>query len=171
MGVANLGIGGNALLSEKAGFPSGQTRFSRDILNQTGVRYLIIFEGINDIAFSGITTEAAASARANAIIPALTSLGNQARARGIKPYAATITPFGTSSTYTATLDGIRQTVNSWIRNNTVFDGFIDFDAAVRDPANPVNLFSTYIYQNDGLHINTTGYQAMVNSVNLNLFTP
>ena len=100
VGVANLGIGANGLMGGNAGFPSGQTRFSRDILDQTGARYLIVFEGINDIAFSGITTEAAASARAAALITALTSLGDQARARGIKPFTATITPFGTSSIYT-----------------------------------------------------------------------
>ena len=169
VGVANLGIGTNRLLSGNAGFPSGQTRFSRDILNQTGARYLIVYEGVNDIAFSGITTETAASARATALITALTSLGNQARARGIKPYAATITPFGTISAYTPLLDGIRQTVNAWIRNNTVFDGFIDFDAVVRDPANPEDLLPAY--SKDGIHVNPTGYQAMVNSVNLNFFTP
>ncbi|MES2923300.1 MAG: SGNH/GDSL hydrolase family protein [Verrucomicrobiota bacterium] len=172
VGVANLGIGANGVLGQaSAGFPSGQARFSRDILNQTGVRYFIVFEGINDIAYSGITTPAAATARANDLIAAYTSLANQARARNIKPYAATITPFGTSGTYTATLESIRQTVNDWIRNNTVFDGHIDFDAVVRDPSAPSNLLPAYIYQNDGLHINTTGYQAMVNSVNLNLFTP
>ena len=116
VGVANLGIGTNTLLSGNPGFPSGQTRFGRDILNQTGARYLIIYMGVNDIAFSTITTEAAASVRATAIITALTSLGNQAHARGIKPYAATITPFGTISVYTPIRDGIRQTVNAWIRN-------------------------------------------------------
>lgn len=172
VGIANLGIGGNGVLGQgSAGFPSGQARFSRDILNQTGVRYCIVFEGINDIAYSGITTPAAATVRANDLIAAYTSLANQAKARNIRPYAATITPFGTSSTHTATLETIRQTVNDWIRNNTVFDGFIDFDAVVRDPSAPSNLLPAYIYQNDGLHINTTGYQAMVNSVNLNLFTP
>ncbi|MGL5019311.1 MAG: SGNH/GDSL hydrolase family protein [Luteolibacter sp.] len=172
VGVANLGIGGNGVLGQgNAGFPSGQARFSRDILNQTGVRYFIVFEGINDIAYSGITTPAVATARANELIAAYTSLANQARARNIKPYAATITPFGTSSTYTATLETIRQTVNNWMRNNTVFDGHIDFDAVVRDPSAPSNLLPAYIYQNDGLHINATGYQAMVNSINLNLFTP
>lgn len=172
VGVANLGIGGNGILGQgNAGFPSGQARFSRDILNQTGVRYFVVFMGINDIAFSGITTPAAATARANDLIAAYTNLANQAKARNIKPYAATITPFGTSGTYTATLESIRQTVNEWIRNNTVYDGFIDFDAVVRDPSAPSNLLPAYIYQNDGLHINATGYQAMVNSVNLSLFTP
>jgi lysophospholipase L1-like esterase len=172
VGIANLGIGANGVLGQGSpGFPSGQARFSRDILNQTGVRYFIVFEGINDIAYSGITTSAAATARANDLIVAYTSLANQARARNIKAYAATITPFGTSGTYTPTLESIRQTVNAWIRDNTVFDGSIDFDAVVRDPSNPSNLLPAYIYQNDGLHINTTGYQAMINSINPNLFTP
>ncbi|MEO5711904.1 MAG: SGNH/GDSL hydrolase family protein [Luteolibacter sp.] len=168
VGVANLGIGANGVLGQgSAGFPSGQARFSRDILNQTGVRYFIVFEGINDIAFSGITTPAAATTRANDLITAYTSLANQAHARNIKAYAATITPFGN----TGTLESIRQAVNDWIRNNTVFDGFIDFDAVVRDPSAPSNLLTAYLYQNDGLHINASGYQAMVNSVNLNFFKP
>jgi lysophospholipase L1-like esterase len=172
IGVANLGIGANGILGQgRAGFPSGQARFSRDILNQTGARYFVVFMGINDIAFSGITTPAAATARADALIAAYTSLAEQARARNIKPYAATITPFGTSGTYTATLESIRQTVNAWIRTNTVFDGHIDFDAVVRDPAAPSNLLPAYVYENDGLHINAAGYQAMVNSVNLDLFKP
>ena len=171
IGVANLGIGANGLLGGKAGFPSSQTRFESDILNQTGTRYFIVFMGINDIAFSGINTPAAATSRADALIAGYTGLASQARARNIKPYAATITPFGTSGTYTVTLEGIRQRVNDWIRNNTVFDGCIDFEAAVRDPAVPANLLPAYIYQNDGLHLNTDGYQAMVNAVNLNLFKP
>ncbi len=172
VGVTNLGIGANGVLGQgSAGFPSGQARFRRDILNQTGVRYFIVFMGINDIAYSGITTPAAATARANDLIAVYTGLANQARARNIKPYAATITPFGTSGTYTATLESIRQAVNEWIRTNSVFDGHIDFDAVVRDPSAPSNILPAYIYQNDGLHINATGYQAMVNSVNLNLFAP
>lgn len=171
VGVANLGIGANGLLGGNAGFPSGQARFERDVLTQTGTRYFIVFMGINDIAYSGITTPAAAAARADALIAAYTSLARQARTLNIKPYAATITPFGTSSTYTATLEGIRQTVNGWIRNNNVFENHIDFDAVVRDPANPTNLLPAYVYQNDGLHINTAGYQAMVDSVDLKLFAP
>jgi lysophospholipase L1-like esterase len=169
VGVANLGIGANALLSGREGFPSGQARFSHDILDQTGTRYFIVFQGINDIAFSGITTAAEATARAEALIAAYTSLANQARGRGIKSYAATITPFGGSGTYTATLESIRQKVNQWIRSNSVFDGSIDFDAVVRDPLAPEKLLPAYVYQEDGLHINTAGYQAMVDAVNLGLF--
>ena len=171
VGVANLGIGANGLLNGNPGFPSGQARFERDIVEQTGVRYFIVFMGINDIAFSGVTTAEAAEARTDALIAAYTHLARQARARKIKSYAATITPFGTAGTYTATLESIRQTVNKWIRGNTEFDGFIDFDAVTRDPANPANLLPAYIYQNDGLHINAAGYQAMVDSMDLNLFVP
>ncbi|OHV42136.1 hypothetical protein BBK14_10935 [Parafrankia soli] len=54
--------------------------------------------------------------------------------------ASTITPASN-----AVIDGTgtapdgenyRQRINSWIRGQRLADGFVDFDAAVRDPADP-----------------------------------
>ena len=162
--VANMGIGGNGIFGGLG--PSAQNRFNRDVLQQTGTRYLIVFEGVNDI---GGVSDAGAPALATNMINAYTDFANQARARNIKPYIATITPFGTSGYYSTAHESARQTVNSWIRNNAAFDGFIDFDAAVRDPSTPVNLLPAY--SSDGLHLTPSGYQAMADAVNLNLFTP
>lgn len=165
VGIANMGIGGNAIFGGLG--PSAVNRFDRDVLQQTGTRYLIVFEGVNDL---GSVSSAGAPALATNLINTYTSFANQARARNIKPYIATITPFGANGYYTAARESARQTVNQWIRNNSVFDGFIDFDAAVRDPANPVNLLAAYNFQ-DGLHINPAGNQAMADAVNLSLFAP
>ena len=164
VGIANMGIGGNAIFGGLG--PSAVNRFNRDILQQTGVRYLIVFEGVNDI---GGVSEAGAPALATNLINAYTDFANQARAKNIKPFAATITPFGTSGYYSAAHESARQTINSWIRNNVAFDGYIDFDAAVRDPSAPVNLLPAY--SSDGLHLTPQGYQAMADAVNLNFFTP
>lgn len=164
VGVANLGIGGNAIFGGLG--PAAVNRFQRDVLQLTGARYLIVFEGVNDL---GGVSDANAPTLATNLINAYTDFANQARARNIKPYAATITPFGNSGYYTAAREAARQTINNWIRNNTAFDGFIDFDAAVRDPANPENLLPAY--NSDNLHLNPAGYQAMADAVNLNLFTP
>lgn len=161
--VANMGIGGNGIFGGLG--PSAQNRFNRDILQQTGVRYLIIFEGVNDL---GSASDAGAPTLATNLINAYSNFANQAKARNIKSYIATITPLGPGY-YTAAREAARQTVNNWARNNTVFDACIDFDAAVRDPSNTTNLLPAY--SSDGLHLNPLGYQAMADAVNLGLFQP
>jgi lysophospholipase L1-like esterase len=88
-------------------------------------------------------------------------------------YGATITPFGGNGYYTTLHELERQTVNAWFRTNTIYDGVLDFDVAARDPANPVNINPLYyngLNASDGLHMNPAGYQALADSINLNLFT-
>jgi lysophospholipase L1-like esterase len=160
--VVNMGIGGNAVLSGGLG-PTAMTRFDRDVLGQCGVRYLIIFEGVNDIG-SGTSSMATATNLVNAYI----QFANKAHAHGIRVYGATITPFGGSSYYSTLHEQERQFVNAWICTNTVFDGVIDFDAAVRDPANPANLLPAYD-TGDHLHLNPAGYRAMADAIELSMF--
>lgn len=160
--VVNMGIGGNAVLSGGLG-PTALARFDRDVLGQHGVRYLVIFEGVNDIG-SGASSMATATNLINAYI----QFANKAHAHGIKVYGATITPFGGSGYYSALHEQERQFVNAWIRTNTVFDAVIDFDAVVRDPANPVNLLPAYD-TGDHLHLNPAGYKAMADAIDLTLF--
>ncbi|MEO5916818.1 MAG: SGNH/GDSL hydrolase family protein [Luteolibacter sp.] len=161
--VANMGIGGNAIFGGLG--PAAVDRFDRDVLNQNGARYLIVFEGVNDL---GGVSDAGAPALATNLINAYTQFANKAHARNIRAYAATITPLGTGY-YTSARESARQTINNWIRTNAVFDGVIDFDAAVHDPSNPANLLPAY--SSDTLHLNPSGYQVMANAVNLGLFTP
>lgn len=161
--VANMGIGGNAVVSGGLG-PTATKRFDRDVLNQNGVRWLIIFEGVNDIG-----GDASGTVAAN-LIAAFTQFAAKARARNIRVYGATITPFGGNSYYSASHEAARQTVNSWIRTNSLYDAVMDFDAAARDPANPVNLLPAYD-SGDHLHLNPAGYQALANAIDLSLFWP
>ncbi|MCP5546630.1 MAG: SGNH/GDSL hydrolase family protein [Akkermansiaceae bacterium] len=158
--VGNMGIGGNAIFGGLG--PAATSRFERDVLELTGVRYFILFEGVNDI---GSFNDGNAASGAQNLINAYKDFAARAKARGIKSYAATITPLG--GYFTTARESARQTVNGYIRNNTDFDGFIDFDAAVRDPANPQVMLPAYSL--DGLHLNPTGLQAMADAVPLNLF--
>lgn len=165
--VVNMGIGGNAIFGGLG--PAAVDRFDRDVLNQSGVRYLIVFEGVNDIG-SGSSSMTTATNLVNAYI----QFANKAKARGIRAYGATITPFGGSGYYSTLHEAERQFVNSWLRTNTVFDGVIDFDAVVRDPANATRFkaeFHPGVNANDWLHLNPLGYQALADSIDLNLFAP
>ena len=99
-------------------------------------------------------------------------MAGQAKARGIRAYGATLTPFGGSGYYSELHEQERQYVNTWIRTNTVFDGVIDFDAAVRDPMTLTNFQAAYhsgLNANDWLHLNPAGYQAMADAIDLDLF--
>jgi len=162
--VVNMGIGANAVLGGSVtGGPSALARFDRDVLDTSGVRWLIVFEGVNDIG---------GGASAANLISAYTQFANQAHARNLRAYGATITPFGGSGYYTPAHETVRQTVNTWFRTNNLYDGVIDFDAAVRDPVTLTNFLSIYEnLDNDHLHLNGLGYEVMANAIDLNLFTP
>ena len=100
-------------------------------------------------------------------------MASKAKARGIRAYGATITPFGGSGYYSDLHEQERQYINTWIRTNTVFDGVIDFDAAVRDPVTLTNFQAAYhpgLNANDWLHLNPAGYKAIGDAIDLNLFT-
>jgi lysophospholipase L1-like esterase len=166
--VANMGIGGGAVLAGGLG-PTALNRFDRDVLNQSGVRWMIVFEGVNDIGSgsSSMTT-------ATNLVTAYTQFANKAHARNILAYGATITPFGGNGYFTPLHEQERQYVNAWFRTNTVFDGVIDFDAVVRDPVTLTNIQAAYyngLNASDGLHMNPAGYQAMADAIDLNLFAP
>jgi lysophospholipase L1-like esterase len=159
--VVNQGIGGNCVLRGGLG-PNALSRFERDILDQPGVRWLIIFEGVNDLGGSGTP-----DATADQLIVAYKDMIARARARGIRVFAGTITPLGGSFYDNPGVDAARQKVNDWIRGSGAFDGVIDFDAAVRDPENPARLASQYD-SGDQLHLNPNGYRALADAIDLSL---
>ena len=161
--VLNLGIGGNCILRGGLG-PTGATRFTRDIMQQEGVKYVIIFEGINDLGGcrNGEQT-------ANALIEAYKKMIAEAHAKGIKVYGGTITPFKGNKYHTPDHEAARKKVNTWIRTSGAFDAVIDFDKIIRDPANPEALQSKFLYENDWLHPNADGYKTMGSGVDLKLF--
>jgi lysophospholipase L1-like esterase len=172
MAVLNAGIGGNRLLNDGLG-PNATARFDREVLSYPGVTHLVIFEGVNDLGT--LTRDAPATPEAHAalvegMIGAYRQMVARARAHGIKVIGATITPYGGSAYYhpDAANEADRAAVNAWIRTPGNFDGLIDLDAAMRDPAAPMKLLKAY--DNDGLHPSVAGYQAMADAVPLSLFS-
>ena len=154
-GVLNLGIGGNCVVRGGLSEPAVK-RFDRDILGQSGVTAVVVFEGINDIGGSDGRSEQIA----RDMIEAFKGFIQKVHAQGKKIYFGTITPFGNCFYDKGNFfkEAARQTVNQWIRTNKEADGFIDFDEALRDPANPRLLKAPL--QEDWLHLNAAGYREM-----------
>ena len=159
--VLNEGIGGNAVLSGGLG-PTALSRFQRDVLDQSGVRWLIILEGINDIGGSFGTGVG------NNLINAFTQMINTAHANGIFVYGATLLPMKGSSYYTTQHEAEREIVNEWIRTSSLLDGVIDLDMALRDPADTLSFLPIYD-SGDHLHPSEAGHHMMAEAVDLNLF--
>lgn len=173
VGVLNQGIGGNRLLADGVGDftfagPGALARLDRDVLAQAGVTHLIVFEGINDIGFAVMGGEGAAPVGAGQLIAALRQIVERAHEQGIVVFGATITPFAGAMYFTPEAEATRQAVNAWIRDSGAFDAVLDFDAVVRDHANPASLLPAFD-SGDHLHINDAGYQAMAESIDLALF--
>jgi lysophospholipase L1-like esterase len=165
--VLNAGIGGNAVLTGGIG-PTAKVRYGHDVLDAPGVKWVIVFEGVNDIG--GATTDVSGDLTAQ-----FQQFVMDARMQNLKAFGATITPFGTNKSYDV-LDHLAQrtTVNTWIKATGNFDAALDFDAAVHDPANPDKLRDDYAdlsnsVGTDYLHMNPTGYQALADSIDLTIF--
>jgi lysophospholipase L1-like esterase len=159
--VVDEGISGNRILAGSDLFGvSAETRFRSDTAAVSGTRYVIVLEGINDIGFTRTPVAK--------IIAGYQDLIAAAHAAGLKIFGATLTPFQGSGYYSAAGEAEREAINHWIRTSGAFDGVIDFDQAVRDPADPLRLLPAYD-SGDHLHPNDAGYQAMADAVNLALF--
>ncbi|HXU64951.1 MAG TPA: SGNH/GDSL hydrolase family protein [Polyangia bacterium] len=158
--MMNQGIGATNLSGSSA--TTAQSRFNRDVLGQDGVKYAIVFDGVNDLS---------GGASASTLESAYQDLITRAHAKGVLIYGATITPFGGDSTY-APYDSVRQQVNTWIKTSGKFDGVIDFDAVLKDTSNPPKIQEQYATwsQEDGLHPGPAGYKAMGNAIDLTLFS-
>jgi lysophospholipase L1-like esterase len=161
VGMANQGIGGNAVVSGGLG-PTALSRFTHDVVNQRNPHWVIVLEGVNDIGAS--TSQQVATN----LINAYQTMINQAHQAGIRAYGVPILPFGGSTFDTAAHQTARQTVNNWIRTSGKWDAVIDLDAVVRDPANTNRLLANFD-SGDHLHLTPAGYQAMANAINLSLF--
>lgn len=161
-GVLNLGIGGNCVVPYGGLGDPAVNRYDRDILSQTGVKTVIIFEGVNDIGGSRYDAERnwvkTAEQTVYALKKAFTELTEKAHAKGMKVYLGTITAFKGHDYYTPFHEVARQEVNNWIRTQKVADGVIDFDKLTRDEKDPERLAKKY--SDDWLHLNAAGYEAM-----------
>lgn len=164
IGVLNLGIGGNCVVRGGLG-PTALERFDRDVLSQSGTKWLVILEGINDIG--GIKRAEDATAKAQEIIDAYKIMIDKAHAKGIKVYGCTILPFQKSFYDAPFKQDARDIVNVWIRNGN-FDAVIDFDKEMESEAGSKTILSN-MHDNDFLHPNELGYKRMGEAVDLNLF--
>jgi lysophospholipase L1-like esterase len=168
LAVANVGLSGNRLLRHGFGV-SALSRFDRDVLSLAGVRWMIVLLGINDITFPAVPgmppTEAVS---ADDLTWGFRQIIERAHLHGIKVAGATILPVEGVATYTDTGEAIRQTVNQWIRTSGAYDAVIDFDAAVRDSANPTRLRADFD-PGDRVHPNDAGNAAMAAAIDVSVF--
>jgi lysophospholipase L1-like esterase len=167
--VVNQGVGGNRVLDDGLG-PNALCRIDRDVLALSGVRWLLVFAGINDIG-TAAPTEAAQKAVADDLITAYDQIVTRAHAHGIRVYGATLTPLGGNAEYDdprGLREAARRAVNHWIRTGRRFDAVVDFDRAVRDPAEPHRLLPAADV-GDHLHLNPNGYRLLADAVPLHLF--
>lgn len=153
--VVNAGVGGNSLttLDSRGYSVSGVARFDDDVLDQTGVRTVIVFIGGNDLI---------RKIPAQTVIDGLRNIAARAHARGVKVVGATVTP---RSNFNADIEAQRQELNEWIRTSDELDAVVDFDATVRDPAAPNRLLPAYAYS-DGIHLNDAGAEAIADAVDI-----
>lgn len=172
IGVSNQGIGGNHLLHDGLG-PSALARFDRDVLAPAGVRWVIVFEGVNDLgdlARNGEVPAVEHAAIVRRVISAYQQIIARAHAHGLRVFGATITPYVGSNYYhpSPLSEADRQAVNAWIRAAGHYDAVIDFDAVVRDPQHPDQLLPANDC-GDHLHPSPVGYKAMADAIPLDLF--
>jgi lysophospholipase L1-like esterase len=184
LGVLNKGIGGNRILHNGNTLPgtpfegigplfgdSALARFDRDVLAQPGARYMIVLLGINDIGHPTSISPPSEAVSADDMIAGYRQLIARAHERGLVAIGATMTPFENTTIagyYTPENEAKREAVNRWIRTSGEWDGVIDFDRAVRDPAHPLRMLPRYD-SGDHLHPNDAGMQAMANAIPLHLF--
>ena len=159
VGVINMGIGSNRLLTSDEAGPAGLKRLEEDVLSRPNVSHLILMEGINDISYEQVPAEK--------LIAAYEQVIDKAHAKGIKVFGATLLPIQNSRKDTPANEATRQAVNRWIREAHRFDAVLDFEKVVQDPQNPLRIRRELT--GDYVHPNTEGYRLMAESVALNLF--
>ncbi|WP_443050621.1 SGNH/GDSL hydrolase family protein [Streptomyces sp. NBC_00286] len=166
-GVLNHGISANRVVSDRypgdgvstdMGGVSALNRLDRDVLAQTSARTVVVFQGVNDVRWG---------ASAEQVIAGLREIADRAHARGLRVLGATIVPCEGEARCTPAADAGRSAVNAWIRASSSFDGVLDFDAVLRDPARPSRMLPAYD-SGDHLHPGNAGLAALAGAVDLRL---
>ena len=164
LSVLNFGLGGNCILRGGNG-PTAQSRYRRDLFGPRGVKYVILFEGTNDLGGSrdGVAT-------AEQIKAVFRDIIREAHERGIKVFGATVTSaVGSFYQREGEHEKGRQALNAWIRESGEFDGVIDFDRITAGPDDPARINPAFLFENDWLHLNADGYRLMGTSIDRSLF--
>ena len=165
--VVDAGIGGNKIISDATGRNiaygvNGLARLERDALAQAGVKYVLLLEGINDLS---------SNASVDDLMAGMQQIIERCHENGIKVIGGTITPAeraGARANGLSDRETRRLALNEWIRNGKAFDGYVDFEKAVEDPAQPGVMLAAYD-SGDHLHPNDAGYKVMGEAINLTLF--
>ena len=168
IGVLNEGISGARILHDVTG-PSALARFDRDVLAQTGAKFVIIALGTNDIGrtfFPRMPNESPITAEQ--LVWGLQQIVARAHARGVKVIATTLNPYEGADFYNIPGDRMREAFNTYVRTSGIFNGVVDFDRVMRDPSHPARFLPAYD-SGDHLHPNDAGYKAMADAIDLKLF--
>jgi lysophospholipase L1-like esterase len=171
-GVVNEGISGNQLLADGAGQSSG-ARFDRDVLSVSGVSHVIVLLGVNDLGIGYGPPRQGQRPNPNppsfeAMQAGYRQLIARAHAKGVKIYAATITPYEGASYWSPAGEAVRERINDWMRNSREWDGVVDFAGAWADPAKPTQM-KAGVGAADHLHGSDAGYAALGDSIPLDIF--
>ena len=161
--VLNMGLGGNCILQGGLG-PTASTRYPRDLFEQEGVKYIVLFEGVNDLGGFGD-----AVAKADRIIEVYKQIIDEAHKRGIKVIGGTVMPFKGNNYYSANHEEGRKKLNEWIRSSELFDGVIDHAASMASPDDEERMNPAFLFENDWLHPNADGHRHMGETVDITLF--
>ncbi|KAJ5811937.1 hypothetical protein N7474_008238 [Penicillium riverlandense] len=178
--ILNQAAGGNRILADGLG-PNVLSRLDRDIISHSGVQYVLIFEGVNDIGVAEANEESQRII-GDRLIAAYTQIATRVHARGIPIFAATITPFGRRkgeividadaegfSPYSHPLREVtRQRINEWIRRTEVFDAIVDFDKILRDK-DDTSVLAKEFDSGDRLHPNAKAFKALADAFPLHIF--
>lgn len=163
LSVLNMGLGGNCILQGGLG-PTGQSRYPRDLFGQESVRYIILFEGVNDLGGFGD-----ALPKADRIIEVYKQIIAEAHEKGIKVIGGTVMPFKGNNYYNPNHEQGRDRLNDWIRTCGLFDGVIDHAASMASTDDEEKMNPAYLFENDWLHPNADGHRNMGESIDLSLF--
>jgi len=170
LAVLNAGVSGNRILHDFVG-TGALARLDRDVLAQTGAKYLIVLQGNVDILIPGLIGNPAELVTAEQIIQGHRQIIDRAHAMNLLVYGGTLNPvegYPFPGYWTPAMEATRQAVNRWIRTSHAYDAVIDFDRVLRDPAAPSRLLPAYD-SGDHVHPNDTGYKAMADAIDLSLF--
>ncbi len=164
LGAINKGIGGNRMLSDPMFKGMGMygrralDRYDRDVLDEAGVRAVILALGTNDLGMCR-SPESRGGVTADMLMADNEEMTKKARTKGLKVYCATVTPrtgvFGWKPSHEAE----RQKLNQMIRTSSLFDGVIDFDKALRNPSHP-QIMDMRLDSGDHLHPGVLGGKRM-----------